>query len=79
MALGPQAGLDLVDKLLDEPALRTYHLLPSVRADLLLKVGRDSEARAEFERAASLARNTHDRTFLLARAAESVCQSDQGE
>jgi RNA polymerase sigma factor (sigma-70 family) len=70
MAVGPQAGLDIVDRLLDEPTLQTYHLLPSVRADLLFKLDRISEARAEFERAASLARNARDRTFLLARARE---------
>ena len=69
MAYGPQAGLDIVDELRDEPALRTYHLLPSVRADLLAKLGRTTEARDEFERAASLARNTRDKAFLLARAA----------
>lgn len=69
MAFGPQAGLEIVDELIDEPSLRAYHLLPSVRGDLLLKVGRVAEARAEFERAASLARNRRDRTFLLERAA----------
>ncbi len=69
MAYGPQAGLDIVDELRDEPALRTYHLLPSVRADLLAKLGRTTEARDEFERAASLARNTRDKALLLARAA----------
>jgi RNA polymerase sigma factor (sigma-70 family) len=68
MAYGPQAGLDLVDELLDEPTLQTYHLLPSVRADLLSKLGRAAEARVEFERAASLARNTRDRALLLERA-----------
>ena len=69
MAYGPQAGLDIVDELRDEPALRTYHLLPSVRADLLAKLGRTTEARDEFERAAALARNTRDKALLLARAA----------
>ena len=69
MAFGPQAGLDLVDALRDEPALRSYHLLPSVRGDLLEKLGRPSEARAEFERAASMTQNTRDRDFLLQRAA----------
>ncbi|MGA8475220.1 MAG: RNA polymerase sigma factor [Candidatus Cybelea sp.] len=68
MAYGPQAGLDIVDKLLDESALRTYHLLPAVRGDLLFKAGRTDEARSEFERAASLARNSRDRTLLLERA-----------
>jgi RNA polymerase sigma factor (sigma-70 family) len=69
MASGPQAGLDLVDALMHEPALERYHLLPSVRADLLLKVGRRDEARAEFERAASLTRNAREQELLLARAA----------
>jgi RNA polymerase sigma factor (sigma-70 family) len=68
MAFGPQAALDIVDNLIDEAPLRAYHLLPSVRADLLAKLGRTPEARAEFERAASLARNTRDRALLLARA-----------
>jgi RNA polymerase sigma-70 factor (ECF subfamily) len=69
MAFGPQAALEIVDALLDEPALRTYHLLPSVRADVLFKLGRMAEARTEFERAAALAENARDRTFLLERAA----------
>ncbi|HEY0839149.1 MAG TPA: RNA polymerase sigma factor [Vulgatibacter sp.] len=69
MAFGPAAGLELVDDLADEPALRTYHLLPSVRGDLLLKLGRLDEARREFERAASLTGNTRERAVLLARAA----------
>jgi predicted RNA polymerase sigma factor len=68
MAYGPQEGLALADQLLDEPALRHYHLLPSVRGDLLAKLGRHAEARAEFERAASLTRNERERTLLLARA-----------
>jgi RNA polymerase sigma-70 factor (ECF subfamily) len=68
MAFGPAAGLEIVEQLVDEPSLRAYHLLPSVRADLLFKMGRITEARAEFERAASLARNTRDRTLLLERA-----------
>ncbi|MGA8327144.1 MAG: RNA polymerase sigma factor [Candidatus Cybelea sp.] len=68
MAFGAQAALEIVDALLAEPALRAYHLLPSVRGDLLFKLGRRHEARAEFERAASLARNNRDRTFLLERA-----------
>jgi RNA polymerase sigma factor (sigma-70 family) len=68
MAYGPQAGLDLVDQLLDEPSMRGYHLLPSVRGDLLVKVGRLDEAREEFERAASLTRNTRERELLLERA-----------
>jgi RNA polymerase sigma factor (sigma-70 family) len=68
MADGPQVALDLVDRLLDEPALQNYYLLPSVRADLLVKLGRRAEARTEFERAAALARNTRDQTLLLRRA-----------
>jgi len=69
MAYGPAAGLALVDTLADEPALRAYHLLPGVRGDLLSKLGRPAEAKAEFERAAALARNTRERDLLLARAA----------
>jgi len=69
MAFGPQAGLEIVDTLVEEPTLKTYHLLPSVRADLLFKLDRFTEARAEFERAASLAENARDRTYLLERAA----------
>ncbi|MEU6759948.1 RNA polymerase sigma factor [Streptomyces sp. NPDC046685] len=69
MAEGPQAALPLVDALADEPALRAYHLLPSVRGDLLERLGRPKEARAEFERAASLTRNARERTLLLRRAA----------
>jgi RNA polymerase sigma factor (sigma-70 family) len=68
MASGPQAGLDALDHLLDEPSLTGYHLLPSVRGDLLAKVGRADEARMEFERAASLTRNERERELLLARA-----------
>lgn len=70
MAQGPQAALVLVDALAAEPALRAYHLLPSVRGDLLWRLGRPAEARAEFERAASLARNARERALLLRRAAE---------
>ena len=69
MAFGPAAGLEVVDPLADEPSLRHYHLLPSVRGDLLAKLGRRDEARAEFERAASLTQNTRERELLLARAA----------
>ncbi len=69
MAFGPAAGLDLVDALTSEPSLKAYHLLPSVRGDLLAKLGRFDEARAEFERAASLTRNARERELLLARAA----------
>jgi RNA polymerase sigma factor (sigma-70 family) len=70
MAEGPGPALVLVDALAAEPALRGYHLLPSVRGDLLARLGRMSEARAEFERAASLARNERERDLLRARAAE---------
>ena len=72
MADGPLAGLALVDKLLAEPALEKYHLLPSVRGDLLFKLGRLDEARAEFEKAAALTRNERERTLVLDRAA--ACQ-----
>ncbi|HLG58655.1 MAG TPA: RNA polymerase sigma factor [Vicinamibacterales bacterium] len=68
MASGPAAGLALVDALVAEPALKNYHLLPSVRGDLLAKLGRMNEARPEFERAASLTRNARERDLLLARA-----------
>ena len=68
MAFGPAEALEIVDELADEPALAHYHLLPSVRGDLLRKLGRDREARAEFERAASLAENARERELLLQRA-----------
>jgi RNA polymerase sigma factor (sigma-70 family) len=68
MAEGPAAGLALVEVLAGEPALASYHLLPSVRGDLLAKLGRRDEARGEFERAAALARNSRERELLLARA-----------
>lgn len=70
MAFGPQEGLELVESLGAESALKAYHLLPSVKGDLLLKLGRSDEARAEFERAASLTRNERERVFLLKRAKE---------
>ncbi len=69
MAFGPAAGLEVVDVLRSEPSLEGYHLLPSVRGDLLAKLGRFDEARAEFERAASLTRNGRERALLLERAA----------
>ena len=72
MAFGAQAGLELVDALTSEPALARYHLLPSVRGDLLVKLGRFEEARAEFERAASLTKNARERKLLLERAANCV-------
>jgi RNA polymerase sigma factor (sigma-70 family) len=68
MAFGPAEGLELVDALVDDPVLRTYHLLPSVRADLLVKLGRTDEARQELERAARMAQNARERELLLARA-----------
>jgi RNA polymerase sigma-70 factor, ECF subfamily len=70
MASGPAAGLAIADRLLSEPALSKYHLLPSVRADLLKKLGRHDEARAEFERAASMTQNERERALLLERARE---------
>lgn len=69
MAEGPAAGLALVDQLIDEPALASYHLLPAVRGDLLSKLGRFNEARQDLERAASLTNNARERTLLLERAA----------
>jgi len=69
MLMGPAAGLAIVDGLRAEPALARYHLLPSVRGDLLMKLGRRDEARAEFERAATLTQNARERTLLLERAA----------
>jgi RNA polymerase sigma factor (sigma-70 family) len=72
MAFGPAAGLELVDALTSEPALARYHLLPSVRGDLLVKLGRFEEARAEFERAASLTRNAREQKLLLERAKSCV-------
>lgn len=68
MAMGPAAGLELVDPLAGDPAMQNYHLLPSVRGDLLRKLGRTEEARAEFERAASITRNARERSLLLERA-----------
>ena len=70
MAFGPAAGLELVDALISEPSLKAYHLLPSVRGDLLSKLGRYDEARVEFKRAASLTRNARERDLLLERARE---------
>jgi len=70
MAFGPAEGLRLVDALTSAPSLAGYHLLPAVRGDLLAKLGRVDEARAEFKRAASLTRNGQEHTLLLARAAE---------
>ncbi|MEX1104471.1 MAG: RNA polymerase subunit sigma-24, partial [Dehalococcoidia bacterium] len=75
MAFGPAAGLEMVDGLLSEPLLENYHLLPSVRGDFLHKLERFEEARAEFERAASLTRNARERDLLLKRAAESTAET----
>ncbi|MFI9581003.1 RNA polymerase sigma factor [Streptomyces sp. NPDC052236] len=72
MAEGPEAALTLVDALATEPALKGYHLLPSVRGDLLARLGRGEEARAEFERAASLTRNERERELLRERARQSM-------
>ena len=72
MAFGPEAGLELVDALADEPALRGYHLLPSVRGDLLARLGRGHEARREFHEAAALATNVRERELLRQRADRSV-------
>ena len=69
MAFGPAAGLELADTLVAEPSLKSYHLLPAVRGDLLAKLGRFDEARTEFERAASLTRNAREKDLLLSRAA----------
>jgi RNA polymerase sigma factor (sigma-70 family) len=76
MAFGPRAGLEIVDPLMREPSLQKYHLLPAVRADLLFKLGLFEEAKVEFERAASMARNSRDQTLLLARAQR--CHSELG-
>jgi RNA polymerase sigma-70 factor (ECF subfamily) len=75
MAFGPEAGLELLEQIEDDPALSNYHLLPSVRADLLEKSGRRSEATAEFKRAAELATNARERELLLSRA-ETTAQGD---
>ncbi len=68
MAYGPAAGLEIIEALIAEPSLKNYHLLPSVRGDLLIKLGRYVEAHAEFERAAALTRNTRERELLARRA-----------
>jgi predicted RNA polymerase sigma factor len=72
MALGPAAGLEVVDELVQEGALAGYHLLPSVRGDFLFKLGRFAEARVEFEKAAALTRNERERQLLSERAAACV-------
>ncbi len=78
MAFGPAAGLELVDALASEPVLRSYHLLPAVRGDLLEKLGRVAEARAEFERAASLTRNVRERALLMERAVSMADEAASG-
>ena len=78
MAFGPQAGLNLVDALVSEPPLKAYHLLPAVRADLLRKLGRLEEARAEFERAALLTENARERELLQRRAMECTAERMSG-
>jgi predicted RNA polymerase sigma factor len=72
MAEGAEAGLPMVDRLMSNPALKGYHLLPSVRGDLLHKLGRYEEARAAFEAAAALAGNTREHNLLMRRAAEAA-------
>lgn len=73
MAFGPSFGLRIIDELYSEPSLKGYHLLPSVRGDLLVKLGRMEEARTEFERAALMTRNNREKELLLKRA--NVCDS----
>jgi RNA polymerase sigma factor (sigma-70 family) len=77
MASGPQAGLDLVDALTAEPSLQGYHLLPSVRGDLLMKLGRPDEARAEFDRAAALTSNAQERDLSARRARQAEAEASQ--
>jgi predicted RNA polymerase sigma factor len=79
MAFGPRQGLDLVDQLAAEPSLRNYHLLPSVRGDLLLKLGRPAEARAEFQRASELTRNARERELSARRARSAGTQTAGAE
>jgi predicted RNA polymerase sigma factor len=77
MASGPQSGLDLVDALTAEPSLQGYHLLPSVRGDLLMKLGRPAEARAEFDRAAALTSNAQERDLSARRARQAEAEASQ--
>ena len=70
MAFGPEVGLALLERVATDPALRDYHLLPSVRGDLLARLGRDEEAAAEFRRAAELTANESERALLLRRAGD---------
>ena len=72
MDQGPAAALAIVDELADQPALKAYHLLPTVRGDLLQKLGRHDEARAAFEQAAAMTANTREREMLTRRAAEAA-------
>jgi RNA polymerase sigma-70 factor (ECF subfamily) len=75
MAFGPEAGLELVDAVASEPALRDYHLLPAARGALLLRMGRNAEARVEFERAASLTHQERERAVLIERMAACTPQN----
>ena len=79
MAFGPATELEIANALTSEPSLKTYHLLPSVRGDLLFKLGRFGEAHAEFERAASLTRNARERALLLERAAACARRSTSND
>ncbi|WUK16991.1 RNA polymerase sigma factor [Kitasatospora sp. NBC_00374] len=79
MAFGPATGLELADRLVGEPSLQGYHLLPGVRGDLLARLGRHAEAVAEFERAAALTRNARERAVLLERAAASAREATDGK
>jgi predicted RNA polymerase sigma factor len=72
MAFGPAAGLEIAEALESEPSLRNYHLLPAVRADFLIKLGRTDEARAQLERAAGLTRNVREREMLQERRRETM-------
>lgn len=78
MAFGPEIGLEIVDALMSEPSLKEYHLLPSVRGDLLMKVGRLNEACAEFKRAAELTGNEREKALLLKRASDCVSGAEEG-
>src|SRR5262249_18280736 len=75
MAFGPAAALELIDELSSEPSLKAYHLLPAVRGDMLAKLGRNDEARLEFERAAALTSNERERELLLKRSEACACES----
>src|SRR5215470_10266952 len=79
MAFGPAAALELIDELSSEPSLKAYHLLPAVRGDMLAKLGRNDEARLEFELAAALTRNERERELLLKRAAACDCESEESQ